>query len=201
MIRAQFGAGSVRPVVVVLACGLLLCGCAPPETAQLTSAAPIHSEDRQLLTSQAEAIVERLKAVADGGDWRDMVRLASANVDFHSNDAGWSHASYWYLKLRTGDWPTRQMGRILAYRHGVKQTPDGRVFVWPYMAALAPGEINAAAAHDMDELAGEGEAERVRAGGRWSGYSLGVREDGTWLWFASGSDEITDQSAEASPPA
>lgn len=186
----------ILPVTLWVAAAMALAACAPPQEARFAST-PVPASampDPARLTPAAEATLARLRQAAASGDYREMATLASLNPDFRSNDAGWTHSAWWYLKLRTGDWPTRHLERVLAYRHGVRHTPDGRVFVWPYMAALEPGDITPAAARDMDELAGVGEARRMKAGDRWSGYSLGVREDGTWLWFSAGVDEIPDAS-------
>ena len=98
-----------------------------------------------------------------------------------------SHQEYWYLKLRTGDWPMAQVERVLSYRHGVTETARGKVYVWPWFAALKPEAITPVAAREIDRLLGKGQAETLRRGEIWPGYVLGIAEDGTWLYFVSGS--------------
>ena len=70
---------------------------------------------------------------------------------------------------------------------GVTETPRGKVYVWPWLATLKPAAITPAAAREIDLLLGEGQADLLREGGLWPGYVLGVAEDGTWLYFVSGS--------------
>ncbi|MEM8919994.1 MAG: hypothetical protein AAGB25_01405, partial [Pseudomonadota bacterium] len=105
---------------------------------------------------------------------------------FVSNYGGVNHKDFWYLKYRTGDWPTRQLGKVLAYPPGVEETSGGRVFVWPYMALAGPLDVTPDVARDMTELVGDWQAEAVRAGQAYQGYRVGVREDGVWLYFFAG---------------
>lgn len=141
-----------------------------------------------VLTAEAEATRTRIEAVAQSGDYRGLAKLADENPNFRSNEAGWASADYWYLKLRAGDDPTSQLRKLLAERPGMIGPPGGRVFVWPYVAAVRPGDVTNSVAHDMDRLAGAGEGARVRAGSVYGGYSFGVGEDGRWLWFISGEE-------------
>jgi hypothetical protein len=115
-----------------------------------------------------------------------MARLADATPGFRSNAGDMSHQDYWYLKLRTGDWPMAHVGEVLAQPHAVTPTAHGKVYVWPGLATLRAEAITPADARAIDALLGEGQAEAIRKGGRWPGYVLGIAEDGTWLYFISG---------------
>jgi hypothetical protein len=98
-----------------------------------------------------------------------------------------THSEYWYLKMRTGDWPMAQAAKLLTYRFTVASTGQGKVYIWPWMATLKPEEITPAAAQEIDRLLGKGQAALLGAGAIWPGYVLGIREDGRWLYFVSGS--------------
>ncbi len=134
-----------------------------------------------------ERTVRHLREIAENGGYRDLARLASETPDFRSNSAGLSDREYWSLKERTGDFPAEQVGRVLAYPPAVVDTPQGRIFIWPALAMLKASEITPAQARDIDRLLGEGQANELRNGAAWPGYVLGIREDGQWLYFLSGS--------------
>jgi hypothetical protein len=131
--------------------------------------------------------VRRLKDIAETGGYRELARFASETPYFRSNNAGLSDREYWSLKERTGDPPAEQAGRVLGYPFTVAETPEGKVYIWPAFAMLKPDQITPAAARDIDRLLGEGQANELRKGAVWPGYVLGIREDGQWLYFVSGS--------------
>lgn len=182
----------MRPIpfvsaVCVLAAALGAACDAPPSAAPIGAAVVPAPEVTDPLPEAVLATLERLREVASKGSYRDLARMASETPGFRSNAAGMSHQEYWYLKLRTGDWPMAQVERVLSYRHGVTETANGKVYVWPWLAALAPDAITPAAAREIDRLLGRGQAEALRRGEIWPGYVLGIAEDGTWLYFVSGS--------------
>lgn len=160
---------------------------APPSAAPVGAAVVAAPEVQDPLPEAVLATLGRLRDVAATGSYRDLARLASEYPGFRSNAAGMSHQEYWYLKLRTGDWPMAQVERALSYRHGVTETAGGKVYVWPWLAALKPHAITPVAAREIDRLLGQGQADRLRQGEIWPGYVLGIAEDGTWLYFVSGS--------------
>ena len=80
-----------------------------------------------------------------------------------------------------------QVGKLLSYRFTVADSDQGKIYIWPWMAMLKPDEITPAAAREIDRLLGAGQADALRGGAIWPGYVLGIREDGQWLYFVSGS--------------
>ena len=131
--------------------------------------------------------VRELRDIAENGGYRELARFASQTPDFRSNNAGLGDREYWSLKERTGDYPAEQVGRVLSYPHTVADTPQGRIYIWPALAMLKADQITAAEARDIDRLLGQGQAAELRKGAAWPGYVLGIREDGRWLYFVSGS--------------
>lgn len=162
--------------------------CDPPESSKPIGAAMVEPEvEKDPLPLPVAETVKLLKEVAERGNYRELARLADAAPSFRSNNGDMSHADYWELKTRTGDWPGAQMLKLFAYRHTIEDSPQGRVYIWPYMAMLKPDEITAVDAREIDRLLGRGQADLLRAGEIWPGYVLGIREDGLWLYFLSGS--------------
>jgi hypothetical protein len=172
----------------VMGAGLSLAACDPPPDAGPVGAAvvAVPASHHEAMPPPVAKTVAELERIAKEGGYRDLANLASRTPDFRSNNAGMSHSEYWYLKMRTGDWPMAQVARLLSYRFTVADTSEGKVYIWPYMARLKPEQINSSAGREIDRLLGEGQAQAMRKGAIWPGYVLGIREDGTWLYFVSG---------------
>jgi len=176
------------PFFVACLAALLASACDAPPSAEPVGAAVVDLPPlREPLPDAVAETVRKLRDIAESGTYRDMASLADATPDFRSNNAGMSHKDYWYLKMRAGDWPMAQAEKLLGYSYTVADSPQGRVFIWPWMATLKPRQITPAAARDIDRLLGDGQAEGLRRGGVWPGYVLGIAEDGSWLYFVSGS--------------
>ena len=166
---------------------VVLAACDPPE-APLTEAAS-HDEaaaDAALPDAVART-VRHLRDIARHGGYRELAQFASETPDFRSNTAGLSDREYWSLKERIGDFPAEQVGRVLSFPHPVADTPQGKIYIWPALAMLTADEITPAEAREIDRLLGQGQADELRKGAIWPGYVLGIREDGQWLYFVSGS--------------
>lgn len=165
-------------------CLTVAAGCDPP-----VINAPVRPADVKSvyvpppLPDAVVATVTRLREIAANGSYRDMARMAEETPGFQSNAAGMSHADYWYLMLRTGDWPMAQAERLFGYPYAVEETGAGRVYIWPRMATLRSDQITPAVARNIDRLLGEGHAAGIKAGEPWPGYILGIAEDGRWLYF------------------
>jgi hypothetical protein len=177
----------MRAIVLILAAAGLA-ACDPPPGSGPVGAAEVEPPPkREPLPDAVAATVAELQRIAREGSYRDLAKLADQTPDFRSNNAGMTHTEYWYLKMRAGDWPMAQAAKLLTYKFTVAPSDQGKVYIWPYMAMLKPEEITHAAAQEIDGLLGEGQAASLRTGAIWPGYVLGIREDGRWLYFVSGS--------------
>lgn len=177
-------------LVIFIVISAALGACDPPPSSPPVGAAIVALPPRnEPLPERVEATVRHLMEIGETGSHRDMARLADRTPGFRSNAGGMSHSEYWYLKLRTGDWPMAQMQKTLRYRPAVLQSEPqrgGRMYVWPWMATLTPDDMTPPAIREVDALLGEGHGEAMRRGGLWQGYMLGVSEDGVWRFFVSG---------------
>lgn len=179
----------IRPLVFLSLLVLLtpLAACDAPAVVGHVGAAEVElPASAEPLPHAVFATVERLREISAHGSYGDMARLASATPGFRSNAGDMSHRDYWYLKLRTGDWPMAHVGRLLEQPYGVTLTERGKVYIWPRLATLRGEAITPANARAIDALLGEGQAQAIRSGATWPGYVLGIAEDGTWLYFVSG---------------
>jgi hypothetical protein len=173
-------------VACTLAC-LLAAACNPPPAPEPVGAAIVNLPEVQApLPPAVAATVDQLRAIGSKGSYRDMAKLADATPGFRSNLAGMSHKDYWYLKMRTGDWPMAQMERLLSFPHAVRRSERGKVYIWPRMATVPADAVTPTVARDIESLLGDGQADAIRNGQVWPGYVLGIAEDGTWLYFVSG---------------
>jgi hypothetical protein len=177
-------AAGLAGVALAVACG----EPAPPPAAEVAAIPVERALSLEALTPEARAMRDRLLAIAEAGDYRDMAALAALRPDFRSNAGGVPHRDYWYLKYRTGDWPMAHLGRALAFPPAIVETEAGRVFVWPYMAALESHELTVAAERDVVSAAGGEAARAMRRGAPYPGYSLAISAAGEWLYFISGAE-------------
>ena len=180
----------MRRALCTLLCALCLpiaAGCDAPAAREPIGAAEVDVTYAQpALPEAVTTTIQRLREISATGSYRDMARMADQTPGFRSNWAGMRHQDYWYLKLRTGDWPMAQVGKVLEFPYAVSETEQGRIFIWPRMATLGRNDITPAVARDIDHLLGEGKAAAIKAGEPWPGYVLGIAEDGAWLYFVSG---------------
>lgn len=179
---------ALRNCIVCVVC-CLAAACDPPPAPVLVAAvvelpSPVQAEAP--LPPAVAATVAQLREIGANGSYRDMAKLADLTPHFRSNNAEMGHRDYWYLKMRTGDWPMAQMERLLGFRHAVRPSERGNIYIWPRLATVAPDEITPGIAREIDRMLGEGQAEAIRNGEVWPGYVLGIAEDGTWLYFVSG---------------
>jgi hypothetical protein len=178
----------MRAIVFILT-AVALCACDPPPGSGPVGAAEVElPPKREPLPDAVAKTVAELERIAREGTYRDLAKLAEQTPDFRSNNAGMTHSEYWHLKMRTGDWPMAQAAKLLTYKFTVQPSDQGKIYIWPWMAMLKPEEITPAAALEIDRLLGKGQAALLRTGAIWPGYVLGIREDGRWLYFVSGSD-------------
>jgi hypothetical protein len=178
----------LRTLFVSAIAALMLAACDAPQTATPKGAAVVEPPPRaEPMPPPVAATVQRLREIADTGSYRDLARLAEQAPDFRSNNAGLTHVEYWNLKMRTGDFPMVHIEKLLGYRYTIEESSQGKIYIWPWMATLKPEEITPEAARDIDRLLGRGQADVLRGGAIWPGYVLGIREDGLWLYFVSGS--------------
>jgi hypothetical protein len=178
----------MRTIIASMMAALMLAACDPPPDAGPVGAAEVDAPIRhEPMPEPVAQTVAELERIARDGTYRDMARLADQTPGFRSNNAGMSHSEYWYLKMRAGDWPMAQAGKVLGYRFAIADSDQGKIYIWPWMAMLKPEEITPAAAREIDRLLGGGQADALRGGAIWPGYVLGIREDGVWLYFVSGS--------------
>lgn len=168
----------------------LAAACDPPQAPEQAGAAvvepPPPAQVEAPLPLAVAATVAQLREIGANGSYRDMAKLADQTPLFRSNNAEMSHRDYWYLKMRTGDWPMAQMERLLGFPHAVRPSERGNIYIWPRLATVAPDKITSTVAREIDRMLGEGQAEAIRKGEAWPGYVLGIAEDGTWLYFVSG---------------
>lgn len=99
-----------RAWMFILLAPLCTAACDAPPSANPVGAAivdlpPVHEP----LPEAVEATIKKLREIGAHGSYREMARFADATPGFRSNSGSMAHKDYWYLKMRTGDWPMAQM--------------------------------------------------------------------------------------------
>lgn len=71
-------------------------------------------------------------------------------------------------------------------RRPVSNGKGRAMYVWPYLAEMPLRDLSPAQDADLRRLVRGPEAEAMRQSGRYTHWSLGIAEDGTWHYFVRG---------------
>ena len=134
-----------------------------------------------------EAVAQTRAAILEAAQLRDyeaLEALIPAEGFTFSYGAGDSAIDYWKDLEAAGEAPLRTMGALLLLEH----TRAEDIYVWPWAYDKDPADLTDA---EKDFLAGAGAATRKQLDqmaelGHYLGWRLGIREDGTWMFFVAG---------------
>jgi hypothetical protein len=126
-------------------------------------------------------------AIITAANARDYVALAALipdSVFTFSYGSGDSAIDYWKDLEAAGETPLETMAGLLALRH----TRARDIYVWPWAYDRDPANLTSA---QKDALAGAGAATREQLDqmgelGHYLGWRVGIRRDGTWVFFVAG---------------
>jgi hypothetical protein len=126
-------------------------------------------------------------AIITAANARDYVALAALIPDSSftfSYGSGDSAIDYWKDLEAAGETPLETMAGLLALRH----TRARDIYVWPWAYDRDPANLTGA---PKDALAGAGVATPKQLGqmselGHYLGWRVGIRRDGTWVFFVAG---------------
>jgi hypothetical protein len=183
-------------VVLALAVG---CGSGDPETAGTPSAPleppaaeteppsePIPTEPAppKGLPPAVEKTRERIAAAALAEDYEALDALIPETGFTFSYGAGEGATDYWKDLEASGETPLGTMVGLLTLPH----TRAGNIYVWPSAYDKDPAKLTD---EEKKALAGAGAATRAQLDqmaefGHYLGWRLGIRRDGTWMFFVAG---------------
>lgn len=181
--------GSLACLAMLAACGGPATDVPPPRAAPEESLVqPPANPAPPALTSAVEETVAELRTIAEAGLLRGLARRASAEEGFISNFADESHFVHWDLLRRTGVDPNTKLLDLLDEPHAVTAVGDRTWYVWPDLAALAPGDLIPEKLSFVDRarllnLVGEEGITAIRNGDDYPGFRTAISQDGRWLYY------------------
>jgi hypothetical protein len=132
-------------------------------------------------------VAQTRAAILEAAQLRDYDALAKLIPDSgftFSYGSGDSAIDYWKDLEAAGEQPLRTMGALLLLKH----TRAGDIYVWPWAYDKDPANLTDA---QKQALAGAGAAtveqlDQMAELGHYLGWRLGIRKDGTWMFFVAG---------------
>jgi hypothetical protein len=157
----------------------------PPPPATVTDSPVLTQPGHQ--KGLPAAVAQTRAAILEAAQLRDFDALAELIPDSgftFSYGSGDSAIDYWKDLEAAGEQPPRTMGALLLLEY----TRAGDIYVWPWAYDKDPANLTDA---QKQALAGAGAAtvdqlDQMAELGHYLGWRLGVREDGTWMFFVAG---------------
>lgn len=181
--------GALLCLLMFAACGVPELETPPPRTApEETLVQPPTKPQPPELTAAVEETVAELRATAQAGTLRGLARRADAEEGFVSNFADEAHFVHWDLLRRTGVDPNAKLIDLLDEPYAVTVVGERTWYVWPDLAALAPGDLIPEKLSFIDrarllDLVGDEGIAAIRNGGDYPGFRTAISQDGRWLYF------------------
>lgn len=154
-------------------------------TTPATPTEPIATEpSAQDLPAAVEETRAAIIAAAQAHDYDALGALIPDSGFTFSYGAGDSAIDYWKDLEAAGETPLDTMTRLLLLRH----TRASDIYVWPWAYDRDPADLTDS---QKDSLADAGAATREQLDqmaelGHYLGWRLGIKRDGTWMFFVAG---------------
>lgn len=154
----------------------------PTSTGEPVSEPPATAEPD--LPLSVEATRDAIVAAAHRRDYDALAALVDPETFSYSFGESGDPIGYWQRLEGEAEVPV--LGDFLPLVLSMPFELDDGIYVWPSAATRAPGEwtprdVEAIARlYPADDIAG------FRAAGDYLGWRVGIRADGTWLYFVSG---------------
>ncbi len=155
----------------------------PPTAATVTDPLPADPAQGRV-PAAVEETRRAIMEAAESGDYDALAALIPGSGFTFSYGAGESAIDYWKDLDAQGERPLETMAAVLALPH----TRSRGTFVWPWAYDGDPADLTD---EEKDALAGARVATRKQLDqmaefGHYLGWRLGIRRDGTWLYFVAG---------------
>jgi hypothetical protein len=158
----------------------------PPsaETGPPAEPTPTEPAPQTGLPPAVEETRDRIIAAAQAQDYEALDALIPDAGFTFSYGASGRPTDYWKDLEASGEAPLATMAALLALPHTRAQD----VYVWPWAYDEDPAALTEA---EKDALAGAGAAtveqlDQMAEFGHYLGWRIGIRRDGTWLFFVAG---------------
>jgi hypothetical protein len=133
------------------------------------------------------AVAETRDAILDAAHARDYegmeALLDPATFSYSFGESG-DPVGYWRTLEEEGHVPI--FGDILPLLLSTSHAKQDGIYAWPAAYTKDPSSWTADDLEDIRRLYSDEDIESFRQAGAYLGYRLGIREDGTWLFFVAG---------------
>jgi hypothetical protein len=194
------GAAAVLAALVALAlagCGDAEQAAAPPPAEPSAPAETQPSTAPPATTPPAEpgatvetlppAVVETVDAIvraAKSFDYDGLAALLDPETFTYSFGESGDPIAYWRMLEEEGEVPI--LGDFLPVILSQQFAKQDDIYVWPAAHAKEPSTWTELDLADMRQLYTEEDIRGFEQAGGYLGYRVGIREDGTWLFFVAG---------------
>jgi hypothetical protein len=164
----------------VLALAAAGCGGSDPPSAGGTTTAPTGESLPGPVAEKHEAIVDAAHAL----DYDQLERLLDPKTFTYSFGEGGDPVGYWRRLEEQGEVPI--LGDHLPAVLAMPWAKQGPLYVWPSAHAKEPARWTEEDRKALEQLYTEEEIRRFERAGSYLGLRVGIRKDGTWLFFVAG---------------
>lgn len=170
-------------LLALLLFGAASCGSSEEPAAGPTSSSPTTSASDELppaVGKKRDAIV----AAAHAFDYDRLETLLDRkNFSYSFGESG-DPVGYWRRLEEVGEVPI--LGDYLPVILGAPYARRGDTYVWPSAYGKSPSSWTAEDRQWLTNFYTEPEIKAFERAGDYVGWRVGIREDGTWLFFVSG---------------
>ncbi len=141
------------------------------------------------ISSFPQPVAQKLAEIVAAARACDYERLEDlAGDQFNASFGGEDPSDLWTFEEENGYAPMYWLLSILDLPHGVFETENGNLYIWP-SAHAHQGDWDTLSAADIDALRTlytEEDLQNFADFGAYIGYRVGIWEDGTWSFFVAG---------------
>jgi hypothetical protein len=164
----------------LLALTAAACGGSDSPSAGATTTAPAEEALPGPVAEKHEAIVDAAHAL----DYEQLATLLDPETFTYSFGEGGDPVGYW-RRLEEQD-ETPILGDYLPTVLAMPWAKQGLLYVWPSAHAKKPAQWTEDDRKALEQLYTEDEILQFERAGSYLGWRVGIRKDGTWLFFVAG---------------
>jgi hypothetical protein len=155
-------------------------GCGDSRSSGATTTTPAEEALPGPVAEKHEAIVDAAHAL----DYEELKTLLDPKTFTYSFGEGGDPIGYWRRLVEQGEMPI--LGDYLPTVLAMPWARQGPLYVWPSAHAKKPSRWTQEDRKALERLYTEEEIRQFERAGSYLGWRVGIRKDGTWLFFVAG---------------
>jgi hypothetical protein len=167
-------------LLTVLAFAAAGCGGSDSRSSGATTTTPVEEALPGPVAEKHEAIVDAAHAL----DYEELKTLLDPKTFTYSFGEGGDPIGYWRRLEEQGEMPI--LGDYLPTVLAMPWARQGPLCVWPSAHAKKPSQWTQKDRRALERLYTEEEIRQFERAGSYLGWRVGIRKDGTWLFFVAG---------------